>query len=331
MEKLLSIVVPAYNVEKYIDKCLSSLVHEAVMDRIEVLVINDGSTDGTALSVQHYVREYPGTFQLINKENGGHGSTINCGIAHATGKYFKIVDGDDWLATEQLPEFIRILEEQDTDVIATDFLCIHDVTGAVMQEKHCTLDPALYGRVCSFTSGEIQSVIKMHSMTYRTKLLQTMPERIDEHCFYVDTEYVTYPMRSAADVYYSPMKLYMYRLGRNGQSVDIRSMQRNRAQHMHVLRQLLAFYDGLDADTDAHRRSYIASSIALVVENQFQIFISMGLCRGIYRELRAFDEALKTNQPEVYHATKKRSIDLLRACRYHILPIAAIGYKIIKR
>lgn len=121
MEKVLSIVIPAYNVEKYLEKCLSSFEIEAVLDRIEILVINDGSGDHTAEIAQRYCEKYPETYFLYNKENGGHGSGINYGIRYATGKYFKVVDGDDWLNTEELEAFVKLLEETDTDIVAADF------------------------------------------------------------------------------------------------------------------------------------------------------------------------------------------------------------------
>ena len=126
MEKILSIVIPAYNVEKYLEKCLASFEIQAILDRIEVLVINDGSKDHTAEIAQRYCEKYPETYFLYNKENGGHGSGINYGIRYATGKYFKVVDGDDWLNTEELEAFVKLLEETDTDIVAADFLCIQD-------------------------------------------------------------------------------------------------------------------------------------------------------------------------------------------------------------
>ena len=120
MEKILSIVVPAYNVEKYLDQCLSSFVNTEVLRDIEILIINDGSTDRTAEIAEKYCEKYPGCFVLYNKENGGHGSGINYGIEHAKGKYFKVVDGDDWVETVNLPVFVRTLKKIDVDVIASN-------------------------------------------------------------------------------------------------------------------------------------------------------------------------------------------------------------------
>ena len=97
VEKILTITVPSYNVEKFLENTLDSFVDERVLDAIEVLVVDDGSKDRTAEIGKGYEAKYPGTFRVISKENGGHGSTINRGIKEARGKYFKVVDGDDWV------------------------------------------------------------------------------------------------------------------------------------------------------------------------------------------------------------------------------------------
>ena len=98
-EKILSVSIASYNVEAYLEECLESFVNSKVMDDLEVLVIDDGSSDSSPEIAQWYVDKFPDTFRLIRKENGGHGSTINKGIEVASGKYFKVVDGDDWVNT----------------------------------------------------------------------------------------------------------------------------------------------------------------------------------------------------------------------------------------
>ena len=110
MEKILTVVVPAYNIETYVKQCLDSFVQKEILDDIEVLVINDGSKDRTVELAEAYVRKYPETFRVINKENGGHGSTINRGIKEASGRYFKVVDGDDWVEGEAFVKLVRFFK-----------------------------------------------------------------------------------------------------------------------------------------------------------------------------------------------------------------------------
>jgi len=329
MNKILSITIPSYNVEKYIDKCVQSMLVDSILDDLEILIVNDGSKDSTSNIAQGYVAKYPQTVRLIDKENGGHGSTINAGIREATGKYFKVVDGDDWLNTENLEHFIQLLKTRDEDVIASNFLCIRDETYEVLSEKYVTSDATLYGTVCNLDKGEVKEVIKMHGLTIRTSILKENNITIDEHCFYVDCEYIAYPMPYVKTVYYDDEFIYMYRLGRNGQSMDIRSMQRNRAMHMKVLNSLLAFYDKLPEMTEA-KKSYIEKVIGQVMENQFQIYISMGTDKEIQKETATWDMTLRKQYPRIAASTNKKSITMLRKTNYSILPIGSFVLKLVK-
>lgn len=333
MDKILSIVIPAYNVERYLKRCLSSIafIKPDLLEKIEVLVIDDGSNDNTSDIALKYCGKYPGIFYLHSKENGGHGSAINMGILHATGKYFKIVDGDDWLSSKALQKFIEILESQDVDIVASDYLCIKDKTGEILARKTCTDDKTQYGKISYMSKGDIRKVIKMHSLTIKTAYLKNMPYKIDEHCFYVDVEYITYPVLNVESVYYTDICLYMYRLGRNGQSVDIKSMQKNRSQHMKVYHSLTTFYKmAVKKGVEPNTREYIEKCIAQVMENQFQIYISLGLQKGIKKELQEWDFKLKKKYPRIYKSTEKKSIALLRITNYYLLKPAAIIYKLVK-
>ena len=95
-KKILTISIAAYNVSETIDECLSHFVNCKRLDDLEILIINDGSTDDTTEKVKKYTDKYPNSFILINKENGGWGSTLNKGMEVATGKYFRQLDGDDY-------------------------------------------------------------------------------------------------------------------------------------------------------------------------------------------------------------------------------------------
>lgn len=333
MEKILSIVIPAYNVEKYLKRCLFSIatVKPSLLEKIEILIINDGSTDSTQDIALKYCNKYPEIFYLYSKENGGHGSAVNTGIYHASGKYFKVLDGDDWFATKELQKFIELLETLDVDAVASDYLCIKDGTGEVLSKKSCTYDKSQYGKICYMSQGEIKKVIKMHSLVIKTEYLKNMPYKLDEHCFYVDAEYITYPALNIESVYYTCICPYMYRLGRNGQSMDIKNMQKNRKQHMKVYNSLVKFYKIANTKKiSPYTKKYIEKCIAQIVENQFQIYISMGLQKGIREELKNWDSKLKKEYPGIYNSVEKKSIIILRASKYKLLKTAAVIYKLVK-
>lgn len=325
--KILTIVVPAYNVEKYLKRNLDSVKIESVMSDIEVLIVNDGSKDSTPDIALEYELMYPETYHLINKENGGHGSTINTGIKNATGKYFKVVDGDDWLNPDEMYEFVQILKERDEDIVATDFQCVQDETYKLLESWQATSVEEHYRKAVNLNSGTIKDPIKLHSYTIKTAILREHKITVDEHSFYVDTEFVFYPIKYVDTVYYHKAKLYMYRLGRDGQSMNMASMQKNINQHLTVLQHLLEDYDRCKDVLSPAKRAYLERGISLLVEIQFKIYISMGFQKGTRGACKEWDTKLKENYPEIYQATQKKSIDMIRKLDYRILPLGALALK----
>ena len=121
MNKILTIVIPAYNVENYLDEILPTFLDNEILNDIEIIIVNDGSKDNTAIIAREYEKKYPQTVVLIDKENGGHGSTINSGIKHANGKYLRVIDGDDWVDTNALKNFVNKLKSLNEDLVLTPF------------------------------------------------------------------------------------------------------------------------------------------------------------------------------------------------------------------
>ena len=119
MEKILTISVAAYQVEKYIEKNLKSLINSNVIDFLEIFVIDDGGKDSTIDIAEKYQKIYPDSIKIVRKENGGYGSTVNYSIFHATGKYFKLLDGDDWFNTKGLIHLVDYLKNCRSDIVIT--------------------------------------------------------------------------------------------------------------------------------------------------------------------------------------------------------------------
>ena len=105
--KLLTITVPCYNSQDYLDRCMESLLVGG--EDVEILIVDDGSTDRTAEMADAYAQKYPAIVKVIHKQNGGHGSAVNAGIAGATGLFFKVVDSDDWVKEESYYEILQAL------------------------------------------------------------------------------------------------------------------------------------------------------------------------------------------------------------------------------
>lgn len=151
-EKILSVIIPSYNSKPYLDKCLGSLVVPELMDKIDVIVVNDGSTDGSESICEEYIEKYPDSYSLINKENGGHGSAINAGAEKARGRYMKVLDADDWFLTESIPEFIGKLENASADVVLT---CHHTINITTGEIKNWRCFPDEFDR--EYTMEEVMS------------------------------------------------------------------------------------------------------------------------------------------------------------------------------
>ena len=237
MQKVLSVSVAAYNVEKFIEQCLDSFIDPAILDRVEVLVTDDGSKDRTPEIVSAYEKKHPGTFRLISQKNAGPGSTVNSGIKHATGKYFRMVDGDDWVNTAQMGAFLDILEKTNADMVCADHCCVDHETGQKKEEK-TNVAPCMdvpFSSVCD------QLTVAMHNVTYRTDILQKNNIHLD-NCFYTDAEYLLYPIPYVKTVTVAPQTIYMYRVSLSTQSMNINSLQRNCAMHELVLGHLSDAY-----------------------------------------------------------------------------------------
>ena len=209
MSKVLTVVIPSYNVEAYLADTLESFISEEIMEDVEVLIVNDGSKDSTPEIAEQFEQRYPQTFRLINKENGGHGSTINRGIEEAKGAYFKVVDGDDWVDTEDFTEMVKRLRNETADYVVTKYYKVNDKT----KEKTVEAFPYFEEHPsCTFDECAGQSEIPMHALVIRTAILQDHHIRLDEHCFYVDNEYITFPVPYVEKVQYYDLTVYMYRL-----------------------------------------------------------------------------------------------------------------------
>lgn len=329
MKKVLTIVVPAYNVEKYLKNCLDSFVDVNILNSIEILVVDDGSTDKTADIAKSYEKKYPNSFRLLSKENGGHGSTINYAIPRATGKYFKVVDGDDWVDKKHLPAFINLLKNTNSDVISNDFNLVDDKSKKVTKRRKAVKNNYHYNREWGFAEAVMEPVITIHSMTVKTQILKDNPIKLDENCFYEDQEYIMYQIPYCTSITFSPIPLYQYRLGRSGQSVDIKMMIKRHSQHMRVLDSLFKYNDE-HSELPTYKKKYLERGIAEAVDDEYQIFLAKGSREKNVDELISFDRKLKCEHPGIYNACQRKSVWLIRKTNYKIFPLGAWIYKIFR-
>lgn len=235
MSKLLTIVIPTYNMERLLSKCLDSLLVPDIqlMQQLEVLVVIDGAKDRSSEIAHQYEDKYPCVFRVIDKENGNYGSCVNRGLKEATGKYIKILDADDQFDTSSLERVMKKLLSMDVDLVLTNYKTI-DEGGNVTGRKDYQL---IYNEILPVE--ELSSLgphMAMHSVIYKTENLRRIGYRQTEGISYTDQEWIFEPMTAVNNFIYLNEYLYLYLVGREGQTMDIKAMSKNMHHNLIVLK-----------------------------------------------------------------------------------------------
>lgn len=297
--KTLTIVVPSYNTEKYIDECLPTLLPEEVEDDLEVLIVNDGSKDKTQEKAEGYAKQYPKMVRVINKENGGHGSTLNAGIREARGKYYRVIDGDDWAETDNLVQLVKFLKTCDSDLVLSPYLLKDEGTKKVElfkmpgYEKLNQLERT-YDEVLEIV-GQIPH---MHSQTIKTEILRENDITITEHSFYVDNELIVFPIEYLNTVSYFDLPITIYRINSGTQSVAGDSLRKNFKQHEKVLTNIIHVYELGSFSPEKNR--VILSKIRYEMLKYYSILASFESKAQYLQERKKFEEKLGKNKIKKY-------------------------------
>ena len=314
MGKILSVSIASYNVEKFIRKALDSCCVPEIMDRLEVLVVNDGSTDSTLEIAREYEEKYPQTFRVIDKKNGGYGSTVNASIKAATGKYFRLLDGDDWFDRDGLVSFIEELTVAEEDMIVAQFKRVFEEDG---HEELRDEAVDIKEKVVHFDSLGAHEWFTMHAISYRTKILQDNNIRLTEHCFYTDQEYDLLPLPWVDTVRIFPQVVYCYRIGRGEQSVSPEGLEKHYNDQTVVLKRLYTVYPDVGKLKTA-RDKYIFNYFILRTFLQIKVFLVISKSNRHRQELIQFIGYLKREQPLIYKELVRTSkiLKILLVTRY---------------
>ena len=259
--KLLTIAVPCYNSQDYMEKCVESLVVGG--EEVEILIIDDGSADRTAEIADQLQNRYPGIVKAIHQPNKGHGGAVNTGLDNATGLYFKVVDSDDKLKASAYRSILDKLREykdaeEKIDLLISNF--VYDKEGQahkkVMQYRSALPVNRMFtwDETRHFKKGQY---ILMHSVIYRTQLLRECGMRLPEHCFYVDNIYVFVPMPSVKNIYYLDVNFYYYFIGRDDQSVNQEVMIGRLDQQARVNRIMYDYFSEAVSDGRIEKKSHV--------------------------------------------------------------------------
>ena len=305
--KLLSIAIPCYNSAGYMGKCIESLL--AGGEDVEILIVDDGSTkDNTAQIADEYAAKYPTIIKAIHKENGGHGSAVNAGIDNATGLYFKVVDSDDWVKEDAYLQILDKLKElaggaEVLDMLVSNF--VYEKEGEkrkkVMHYRHILPKDKLFTwEDCHhFMKGHY---ILMHSVIFRTKLLQDSGIRLPEHTFYVDNLYVFEPLPFVRNLYYLDVNFYRYYIGREGQSVNESIMISRIDQQLRVNKLMIDYLVEKKPEVIKNKRlyQYMRYYLEIIMTVSSVLLIRSGTEENLEKKKELW-EYLKAKDRRLYH------------------------------
>lgn len=236
MKKILSISIAAYNQEKYLDRCIQSLLIPS-LEKIEVIIVNDGSKDKTSEIAHKYADKYPESIIVIDKANGHYGSCANASLKNATGKYYKLLDADDYFDSNEFEQYVKALEDSNADmVITTHVIC--NQTPIEISPKNVMISKVYPQSEIDFTALGMTSCLGMHGVTYKMDILRKVNLTLTEKCCATDAEYCYYPIASCKTVQFFDFKLYMYQTNIEGQDTTIVSESQKEQKYIVAKRML---------------------------------------------------------------------------------------------
>ena len=322
MDKILSISVAAYNVETYITELLDDLIRCNVREKLEVLVIDDGATDSTYGIACRYMDNYPGIVKAIHKENGGWGSTVNTGIRLATGRYFKLLDGDDLYDSDNLDRLVAYLERCSSDVVLSPYTRFFDNTSETEVPQNPLFSGTLPREIELDELPVTPFPLEMYSVAFRTEVIKDAGIRITEHSFYTDNEFVAKCMNRCATCSIVPYNVYRYRVGRAGQSVSMEGMRKHYREFETILRSMLLFTR--DEIRNAHLRDILFERYRGLSFYYFEVLFALGKEEEYAKACSAYDRWLKQEFPEIYANIRYHPIRLYRLMRYKAFSLAGL-------
>lgn len=307
-QPILTIAVPIYNMERWLDKNLGTYRNPALYGRLEVLCLNNASEDGSKAVIQRYVDECPQIFALVDRNSRGYGESVNEALAYARGMYFRIVDADDWVDTMELVRLVDALENCDTDIALTDYEIVNMQTGA-MTPVTAGSKGVEYGKLFFEFSWPLKTLPSIHGTTYRTALLRESGFRMQDGIFFVDEEYVILPYLFAKSVIYYPFDIYRYQVANPAQSTSPQNRAKYHGHREKVLRRLIADYQTAHSiDSGEAALFYCYERIKRGVGDHFTTLYmyieNRRTGRRLAKEWRGY---IRTYAPEFWPPVKKKA------------------------
>lgn len=308
--KYISFAIPCYNSQDYMAHAIETILPGG--EDVEIIIVNDGSKDRTSEIAHDYMEKYPTIVKVVDKENGGHGDAVNSGLMHATGKYFKVVDSDDWVDEEALLKVLDTIkgfvkDESEVDMVIANY--VYEKVG-MTHKKVIRYDNVLpENQIFKWEDighFRLDQYILMHSVIYRTEMLKLCQLELPKHTFYVDNIYVYYPLPHVRTLYYMNVDLYRYFIGREDQSVNEKVMINRIDQQLFVTKKMISMYE-LRLIGSKKLRKYMVNYLAIMMT------VSSILC------IRSKKKENLEKKKELWAYLKKKDYRTYMKIRYGIL------------
>lgn len=334
--KLLSIIIPTYNMEALLPRCLDSLLIGENQHLLEVWVVNDGSKDRSSEIGHEYMDKHPEVFNVIDKPNGNYGSCINAALSRCTGKYIKVLDSDDFFKTDQLAELVVKLQTIDVDMLFLDYSTFGS------DNTHHKIKDLQPRKVLSVDDISINSFLCMHQVAYRTKLLQSIDYKQTEGVSYSDNDWMYYPVFQVNTVYYLPLDVYQYYLGRDGQTMDQEVMAKRTDNFLKIFNRMLPYYVAADKTKMSVCTKALTVRMLRVMSGMVYkgYLVNNQLTEENLKTLKELDAFIKVNDEDFYVRLATNNTSLLglqiphvkwfRAGKYSQLKFATALYRWVR-
>lgn len=294
--KILSIIIPTYNMEKYIEKCLSSLVVPDI-DKLDILVINDGSKDRTSEIAHNFAKQYPNSIKVIDKENGNYGSCVNRGLKEVKGKYVKILDADDSFNTLNFNKFVKEIENIDCDLIISDYVTVNKDYKVQFHWSPTKTPPRKQLSIDKIRDYLLDGGFQMHAVTYKTENLKRIGYNQLESIPYTDNQWMFLPMTIVQKVFYFDLPVYQYLIGRIGQTISSEAYVKNADAIMILVKQIINDYlNYRDCDR------YLKHRLSVLIARAYYIFLFRKTDSNSNNQIILLDKMLEKTIPDIYNS-----------------------------
>lgn len=331
--KDITFVVPCYNAEDYMKRCLDSLLFCG--EDGEIIIIDDGSTDNTGEIADEYAAVYPNIVTVIHKANGGHGSGINAGLRIAAGRFFKVVDSDDWLDRKALERLMKCLKQQKdgVDMVVCNYVYDHlyenrqksvGFRNIFPEEKICDWQDMWFFKPSQY--------LVMHALVFRTALLRESGVKLPAHTFYVDNLFAYKPLPYVQNIMYLDVDLYHYFLGRADQSVNEESYKKRIDQQIAVTKMVADSVDLESVKEKSHKLyRYMLRNISIMMSIS-SVYLCMIQTAEAERKRRALWEHIKKRDMQLYRRLRYTTLSGLTCFPGRLGRILTLkGYEMAKK